>query len=113
MIQGNPAQKLVYTYKGKKVRDGCEKCKEADILTIKDDKIYLFMYFGDVQKYDELLPTALNIFNSTDIGFQIYENAALDIQIKYPRNWDKVQNNTSVSFFAPQILLTQLVKVFL
>ena len=29
-IQGNPAQKLVYTYTGEKVRDGCEKCKETN-----------------------------------------------------------------------------------
>ena len=50
---------------------------------MKDGKLYLFMFWGENQRYNELLATALKMFNSTDIGFQLYENPTLNVQVKY------------------------------
>ena len=47
-LGGNAAQELVYTYTGRK-SDICKYCKDLDILTIRDDKLYILSYYGDVK----------------------------------------------------------------
>jgi len=100
-IQGIPSHKIVYTYRGDKL-DVCEKCVETDVLTMKDGKLYLFMFWGENQKYNELLATALKMFNSTDIGFQLYENPTLNVQVKYPRDWNTIEDFSGITFLPPQ-----------
>ena len=79
---------MVYTYTGKK-GEPCENCKELDILTVKDDKLYVLSYFADVKKYSELLSTIKNMINSTNIGFQTYKNLTSGFEIKYPNDWTR------------------------
>jgi hypothetical protein len=85
-FKGNPSYKLVYTFRGGPA-DICLKCKDMDILTIKNDKIYLLTYYGDIRKYYEVLPEMERILNSTNIGFLNYQNLSLPIELQYPENW--------------------------
>ena len=100
-VRGDPAQKVVYTFTGNKT-ENCAKCVETDILKIKEGKMYLFMFWGQEERYNELIATALNIINSTKIGFQQYENSIQNLQIKYPRDWDRVEVGGIIGFIPPQ-----------
>ena len=64
---GNAAQEIVYTYTGRK-SDICKYCKDLDILTIRDDKLYILSYYGDVKKYSKYLPTLRYLIKSIDIA---------------------------------------------
>jgi hypothetical protein len=98
-IKGNAAYRVVYTYRGGS-NDPCSICKEMDLLSMKDEKLYLLSYFGDVKKYSELLPNIKNMINSTNLGFQKYKNSTLGIEIQYPNDWSRGENLGTVGFFS-------------
>ena len=104
-LGGNAAQEIVYTYTGRK-SDICKYCKDLDILTIRDDKLYILSYYGDVKKYSKYLPTLRYLIKSIDIapdssrsdingtnGFLTYENSSYRIRMQHPSNWTKDESN--------------------
>ncbi|HEU4447758.1 MAG TPA: PsbP-related protein [Nitrososphaeraceae archaeon] len=102
-VKDNPAYKIVYTYTGGQT-EICKKCSSVDILTIKDGKLYVFEYFGDIHRLHEFLPTVQKIVNSTDIGNQTYENPIMGINMTYPVGWNKKEVTTfgqNFTFFQP------------
>jgi hypothetical protein len=104
-LGGNAGQEIAYTYTGKK-SDPCKHCKDLDILTIRDDKLYILSYYGDVDKYSKYLPTLRYLIKSIEIGqdssrsviygtngFLTYENDNYRIKMQYPSNWTKDESN--------------------
>lgn len=103
-IGNDPAFKVVYTFNGTGSNEPCLDCKETDLLTVRDHRLYILTFEGDAQKYVEFLPTMQSMINSTHLGFQTYKNLSLGIEIQYPNHWiKKVQENLSrVSFITPR-----------
>jgi hypothetical protein len=63
-LDGNPAYKLVYVYKG----SGGTQNKVMEIYTIKDGKVYDITYRGSAEEYPTSLPMAENMINTFKIG---------------------------------------------
>lgn len=70
---GNPAHKMVYT----NVEENNIQTKTMQVLTIKNDKIYLITYTAEQRKYDSYLPTIQKMIDSfriktlTDNAFHV------------------------------------------
>jgi hypothetical protein len=58
----NPAHKVVYTN-----REGEDKHKTMQILSIKEDKAYLLTYSAEERKYSDYLPTIEKMIDSFEI----------------------------------------------
>jgi hypothetical protein len=58
----NPAHKVVYTN-----REGEEKHKTMQVLSIKEDKSYLLTYSAEASRYDRYLPTIQKMIDSFQI----------------------------------------------
>ncbi|HYZ96487.1 MAG TPA: hypothetical protein VE524_07805 [Nitrososphaeraceae archaeon] len=58
----NPAHKVLYTN-----REGEDEHKTMQILSIKDDKIYLLTYSAEKRKYSDYLPTIEKMIDSFEI----------------------------------------------
>ena len=93
--------KLVYTYRGVPT-DSCSNCKAMDLLIVKDDKLFILDYSGDVGKYIEFLPDVEKILNSTNLGSLRYKNPTLAIELLYPDDWSPVENKGRVLFMSAE-----------
>ena len=68
----NPAHKAVYTN-----REGEDKHKTMQILSIKEDKAYLLTYSAEERKYSDYLPTIEKMIDSFEI--RTYNGDALNV----------------------------------
>jgi hypothetical protein len=59
----NPAHKVVYTN-----REGEDERKTMQVLSIKEDKVYLITYTAEASRYDRYLPTIQKMIDSFRIG---------------------------------------------
>jgi hypothetical protein len=59
----NPAHKVVYTN-----REGKDERKTMQVLSIKEDKVYLITYTAEASRYDRYLPTIQKMIDSFRIG---------------------------------------------
>jgi|SRR5215208_1869193 serine/threonine-protein kinase len=59
----NPAHKVVYTN-----REGKDERKTMQVLSIKEDKVYLITYTAEASRYDRYLPTIQKMIDSFRTG---------------------------------------------
>ena len=80
----NPAHKVLYTN-----REGEDEHKTMQILSIKDDKIYLLTYSAEKRKYSNYLTTIEKMIDSFEIvtynGDALMPNGHTFLRI----NWNK------------------------
>ncbi len=61
-LSGLPATKIIYKYLGEN-----EIIKVEEIMTIKDNKAYHFIYTSPILEFDDLLPTVQKMIDSVNI----------------------------------------------
>jgi hypothetical protein len=59
----NPAHKVVYTN-----REGEDELKTMQVVSIKEDKVYLITYTAEASRYDRYLPTIQKMIDSFRLG---------------------------------------------
>lgn len=111
IIAGNQVYLLGYNYttnSRNQQGNNCTHCRELDILTIKDGRLYTIYYVADPKIFFDFFPTfgnmilfkigklgidALNVNKSATKDTLTYENSTYRLKMRYPSDWMINQNN--------------------
>ena len=124
-IDGNRAYNITFTgtHNGTGRPDyGNSPYKAMNIHLVNDDKLYIFRYVADIERFDKGISTIKTILNSFHItnatdsskyytsliaqrNYSIYNNPSYGITIQYPSHWQKAEkllgDSNVVTFFSP------------
>jgi hypothetical protein len=101
-INGTSAIKFLYTHDGNSI-EPCKFCISNETMTIKDGKLYRFLYTADKTKFFQFSPIIQNIIQSINIGknttnYLTYQDSLNRLKINYPSDWIKNVNSRSNLF---------------